>query len=317
MAGERLFRRRPRGGVRAVAGVLCLVGLLMADDILIASELLPPTPPVPAAKLFAPSPYNFLFTGNDYFRLTVRSSMPGLVLTVNYRMQTPTDPSFVTGQSFPLSGNYNQDTFDFPIGEGYLLNVSVFVQGGHNTTGAVFARLQVMRGLGNAAMVVGTVVQGYAMSNRDLAWPGSLIQNSLDGPGRLRVITGTAPANQVDINEACPPLARWLVTAFQAVLATDATIANRRVSVLASSGLAAQWRVAQPGVIPANTTRRSYFAAGLPMTLELTTAAPLQGLPDQAFILGGDTIQTSTENFQAADHYGAPVYTVREWLDES
>ncbi|MGH2626575.1 MAG: hypothetical protein ACRDHY_08000, partial [Anaerolineales bacterium] len=178
-----------------------------------------------------------------------------------------------------------------------------------------YVLVQVIRGLSGATVVLQTLLEGYVTSQQHLAWPGSPHIQSLEGPGVPRFLTGTNPAAGVEISETVPTGARWALLTVAWSLVTSAAAGTRRsilVFVLAGTGY---WRSPSPQSQGAGLTQNYFWSVGLPHETVLLASTPVGGLqPGQNL---PETLQfvSVTENFDAADNYGAPVFTLHEWLE--
>src|SRR5204863_2582589 len=84
-------------------------------------------------------------------------------------------------------------TSDHPLGVGQLLNLTVFASAGAPLIGQTYVKVQLIRGVGAAAIVLGTLLGGYVTAVHALGFPGSPIENSLTATPAIRYITGTNP----------------------------------------------------------------------------------------------------------------------------
>lgn len=288
----------------------------MADSSFeVIEEVVAPSVPAPIAGTLAPGPYNFEFTGEDALRLTVLNSLVGVVVGVSWRSYTPGNRTRPSREVHVPTSDRLVSTKEFAIGEGFLLNATLSATSGSPKRGQTWAKLEVIRGLGAAAIVLGTIAAGHITATIPLAWPGSPIENSTDGDGYLRLITGTQPAAGLEVNERVPVGARWELLTFRTNLVAGGTVANRRsgLSVLGSGP--AFFRSPQPKDHAASTQMDNYWSQGMPFATSILSDVSIAGLPT-GFKLGPDTtIVTATNNLQAADQYSAPLYSVREWLE--
>lgn len=287
----------------------------MDDELDIPEEILVPSPPAPVRGELAPSPYNFEFTGEDALRLTVHNSVAGVVVAVHYRMRDRANRLIANAATLIPTSDRAATVTEFPIGEGYLLNVTAFASSGAPQRGQTFVRLQVIRGRGAAAVVLGTIVQGYVTRSQDRAWPGSPIEGSTDGDGVMRALFGTNPAAGVEVLETVPAGARWELISMALGLATSGTVANRRPELYASYSGQILWSSVAPGTIPASSINRFYWAQGMPLETVFVVDACTAGLPARAQLPAGAELRTNTFNLDAADNYQTPSYVVREWLE--
>lgn len=305
--------RDRRGRVTGAALAVCLV-LLMADILDAVERVILPLPP-PIQGALAAGPYNFQFTGEDFLRLTVVNSLAGVRVRVAYR----TAPTPTTTQTHEVEIAPTSDRVvtvkEFSVGAGYLLNLAVFASSGTPSIGHTFVKVEVIRGQGPSARVLGAVVSDYVTARQVVGWPGSPIRDSISGGGVIRTITGTSPAAGVEISETCPTGARWEVLAFGGNLATDVTVANRRpiLSVLDAGTPTMNCPIF--GTLGASATSQVRWAQGL-MSESVALASFLTGgLPAPTILLAGEVLFTQTQSFQGGDRWTAVSYKVREWLE--
>lgn len=282
-----------------------------------ARELIlePASPPVQEGQL-APSPYNFLFTGEDNIRVTSHNSQTGVVIAIQGRMWSAGAGIRPFGHVHVPFTDRSARTEVFTMGEGYLLNVSVFASQGTPRMGQTFVRVQVIRGSTGATYVLGTLVQDYLTSNQDLAWPGSPIRRSSDGPGYVRTLEGTSPGAGNEVNEAVPTGASWDIESIQVELTTDATVLQRFPQIQFQNGVTTLVSIWPTGGVPQSTQRKIFWVKGMPMDASTTFQdSQVQGLPTTMVLRGGQSFRTNTGNLQAADAYGSVDFQVTERLE--
>lgn len=260
------------------------------------------------------SPFQFLVTGEDNLRIEGWSSASGVTLVVVYRFADTKGRIVANDVRLPLTGDRLGAELDVKLGEGYLVNLSVFTSGGAPGTGQVFTCVKLIRGFTGATMVLGLLAQGYVTNEQGLGWPGSPIESSLAGLGHVFTTTGTNPAANTEISETVPTGARWELLHFAAVLTTNATVADRRPKIRFIQNGVQAFVSPAPATIPASTVRGLGWAQGLPLAVAFSTERLLAGLVTPSLLFAGNQIQTTTTAMQATDDYDAPVYTVREWL---
>jgi hypothetical protein len=257
----------------------------------------------------------FYFTGSEALRITSLNSVTGVTLTLVGRF-LPCDQLKPVDVSKDHTPNTDRTaaTSDLPMGEGWLQSLTVIASGGSTVIGATFVRVDVVRGSGGSATIVATLLQGFVTAAQRLAWPGSLLEHTIAGVGRLRVVSGSDPAAGAEISETVPTGARWRLLSWRASLVTDATVANRVMSLLIDDGSLTLWQSATPTAHTASLSVSYIFGLGATsanqqgVMLLSTPAAPLV-LP------AGYRIRTTTSNLQAGDNWGSPVMFVEEWLE--
>lgn len=293
------------------------------DDDAIETILEPPTPtPAPVLSPAAmqgpfgivPAPFQFLVTGEDNLRLTVWNSR--LIAEVQCSGRFLKHTGDVIPFRFTLTPTTDRiaTTRLFPLGHGALLNVTV---GGRNSAsmGSTFARLDVVRGFTGAIVPLGVLVQAYVGAYRASSWPGAVLEDSARGEGEILAVVGTNPAAGAEISEECPLGARWRIVGLRARLATDATAANRRPSLVWDDGIASQFaRLPSSAVVGASSTQNFLWNLGVTLDPSITDVGQA-ALPLEHVLVNPYRIRTVTTNLQAGDDWTAPELFVREWLE--
>jgi len=263
------------------------------------------------------SPFQFYVTGEDRLRIITANSQVGCEVTLQWRFLTSDAKPVANRERLTPNSDRSVKTNDFELGVGFLLNLTAFASAGNPKMGQTFVIVQLIRGFGSAALVLGTLLQGYVSGVQHLAWPGSPIVSSTDGEPFLRIITGTAPGVGNDIFEAVPPGARWEVLSIRTnltigaagtALPTRCRMGNAGLDIFAES---------MSGVVGGATTVNNVcYAQGLQQqTVNITggvfVAAPIP--PNRIPAGGGFLIHTDVAAAQVTWNF--PEYNVREWLD--
>ena len=171
------------------------------------------------------SPFQFVTTGEDALRLVSVNARPGVRLKIQARRYNTAGGIDANAWDHIPNDDRTPRSDDYPIGVGALLNLTVFASSGTPLVGQTFVIVQLVRGVGAAAIVLGTMLQGYVTSTQGLGWPGSPITSSTDAEPCVRAIQGTQPAPGVEISETVPTGARTRRTTARAVSLWDRTAA--------------------------------------------------------------------------------------------
>lgn len=280
-------------------------------------QVFPGQPPIFGGGRLLPSPSQFFLTGEDRLRIVSANSVAGVSLKVQWRTAIPGGDVVPNSQSHTPNSDRTVKQQDFELGSGSLLNVTVFAGAGAPLIGQTYVMVQIIRGEGLAAIVLGTILAGYVTAVQALGFPGSPIMSSTDGEPFVRTITGTAPGAGLNFGESCPTGARWEILRVMNQLTTSVAAANRY----------AQFRVVQNGVRtvtvdPAGAAGAAsqwdyMWAPNLTPVAALTGTVYQQPFPDRLLLVGGDFFFSSTTNLQAGDVWAQPMYVVREWLEVS
>lgn len=268
----------------------------------------------PGGRILA-APFQFLLTGDDRLRIVSFNSLTGVVVAIQgYRM----DPA---GEKHPLRQVHTPNTDrtvatdDFALGAGALLNLTVFAAAGAPLIGQTFVILQLVRGVGAAAVVLGTLLAGYVTARQPLGWPGSPIVSSLEGEPVIRVVTGTDPAAGAEVSETVPTGARWELLSVRYTLVTSAVAGARRSRLVLTTPGSAVFVSLLPATTQAASDNLPYlWAPNLP-SASIATTGLQQPLTQRAILPAGAMLGTSTQAVDAGDNYADVTFAVREWLE--
>jgi len=260
------------------------------------------------------SPYPFGLSDDDNLRVTAVNSVAGVVVNIHTR-RVLRDQSITTDTpSFAPPANRVATSIDVPLAGGYTTNLSVFASGAAPLKGQCFVIVQMIRGLGVSASIIGTLLAGTITTTQAIGWPGSPIESSTDGEPVVRFITGTAPgAANTPITETVPTGARWELIAFAATLTTPDTAAAIQPSLNVSSGgltfVNAPLQVMAAG---AYNNPLCCWSAGYSPNSTTKVNEPSASLPSGLKLLAGSVITVPGLLFET---WGAPHYIVREWQE--
>lgn len=284
-------------------------------DAAVAHELLIPSLPAPFQNALTAGPYNFELSPDENLRLTSFNSLVGVTIAVRGRIKRPDNT--IDDISFDQIPNTDRSakTTDFPIGQGYLLNLTLFASSGSPRISQTFVRLQIIRGRTGATTAIGTLVQGCITASQDRAWPGSPIETSTSAPAVARVIVGTDPAPGVELSETVPTGALWQLITLRVGFGASAAAGNRQSSLQFISGGNTLYQATHFATIA--PTAGPALSWGQNMSYETAPNGNLliAGLPADLLLRGGDSIVSATSGLAAGDNYGQPIYLVREWLE--
>lgn len=257
----------------------------------------------------------WFFTGEDALRLRVFNSASGVTVALEGRMMTPDGCVRPFAHELTPATDRTESTVLCRLGEGFLLNVGLRASAGTPRVGQCFATVEVVRGSTGAVTTLGALISGYVTDTSRLPWPGSPARSSVEGPGVIRLVTGTDPAAGAEISETVPTNAKWRLVALRAALVTDATVANRTLSLLIDNGSSVFFHIGDGFTQTAGLNVSHVFSVGAGAYGNSNGA--VQGwLPTDAFLMGGYRIRTSTSNLQAADDLSSPHMLVEEWIED-
>jgi hypothetical protein len=264
-----------------------------------------------------PSPSQFFLTGEDKLRVVSANSLAGVSLKVQWRAATPAGDVVPSSQDHTPNSDRTVKRQDYELGSGSLLNVTVFASAGAPLSGQTFVIVQLVRGDGVAAIVLGTLLAGYVTAVQALGFPGSPITSSVAGEPYVRAIVGTTPALSVDSFETVPTGARWEPLQYTFTVTTAGVVATRYpfVSFIAAGNIIAS--MIAGATIAAGSTVTTTFAPNLPIVNAAAINFFQAAMTQRAILPAGSAIQAGAVNLQVGDQVSAPLYMVREWLEVS
>jgi hypothetical protein len=144
-----------------------------------------------------------------------------------------------------------------------------------------------------------------------------LSRGDLVGTGRVRDVQarrfiGTDPAAGVEITETVPAGVAWEIRNILLSLVTNATVANRRPTLVIDDGTNDVAREAAIADQAASLTFKYDFAAAHGNASQQTTTHQALLLPELV-CLPGWRIRTVTSGLVAGDDYAAPVLQIIEY----
>jgi hypothetical protein len=272
--------------------------------------------PVPTAggRVIA-APFQFWTTGEDNLRVTSICSVVGVTLKLQGRFVGPDGVITAASWDHICRSDRIPASEEYPLAPGAILNLVVFAGTGAPRIGQTFTIVQLIRGRGAAAIVLGVLLQNYVTATQAIAWPGTPIENSLVAEPLVRLVVGTQPAAGVEITETVPTNTRWQLLAVRLRLETSAAVATRRVllQIQDATNVLAQYEPA--GTQTASQGFGYHWSANMPLVYDATNALAQQPTSDPLLMSAGDVMKTTTFLLQAGDQFQAPIYRVREWLE--
>lgn len=272
-------------------------------------------PSAPASGRVTPSSFPFYTTGEDNLRVTSWNTAAGAVLKINGRTIDASGKATPDSWDHTPTANRVATVTDITLSGSTLLNVAVFGVGTAQQIGQTFVKMELIRGIGAGAIVLGTILQGYVTNTQALAWPGSAIQTTLDSGGYFRDIAGTTPPAGNAVVETVPTGARWELhgLAFTDVSgggAVPVQVLFRSASGNTIGGMISPFN--HPG---AGASVDLIFTAGGPTPYSATSAGTTRmygGLPYPMVLQAGGSFTVLNLGAQT---YTNIFYSVREWLE--
>lgn len=200
------------------------------------------------------------------------------------------------------------------IGEGFILSCIAHLLSGNANRGQCYVRARIQRGTGATIVPIVQLLGGYLSDEFSPSFPYGRIEGPLEGSGYIRQVTGTNPAAGAGADETVPTGARWNLLNFAVAYTTDATVANRYFILDVSSPT--EWQIGIISILAqtAGTTRYIWLAIGTDRVFEVNTAYQSLPLPIVP-LTAGWRLSAYATNGVAGDDFGAPLYTVEEWIE--
>jgi len=278
-------------------------------------QVFPAQPALIGGGRIIPTPAQFFLTGEDRLRVVTANSVTGVRVAISARIANLRGDTIAERWDHVPNTNRTTKTEDFELGVGSLLNVTAFATAGAPLSGQTYVMVQLVRGIGAAAIVLGTLLAGYVTTTQAIGWPGSPIVSSTEGEPAIRLIFGSVPAVGAEFLETCPTGARWQLISICEFFQTSAAVGNRNCRLLLQQSLVNYGLYPIVAAMVASQSTLITWATGAsdlnPFANSVFTAA----LPTPLFLQAGQTFGSSTVGMQAGDQWGTPAYAVREWLE--
>lgn len=283
----------------------------------VSERLIVATPIASGGGRVISSPFQFYTTGEDRLRVVSVNSLVGVRLKIHHRFVDAFGKVQASEDDHVPNSDRTAHTTEHELGVGSLLNLTLNANSGTPLIGQTFVIVQLIRGTGTAAIVLGTLLQGYVTSTQHLAWPGSPIESSTAGEPFIREVLGTTPAAGGNWSETVPAGARWELLRFYGEFTSSAAPAVRSVEFRIRTGAPFQAWLTPVGA--GQNANQSYAYTWTP---GFTNNADLNGvvnnaLPNPTLLQAGASIEVQTRGIQAGDQWAALRYSVREWLEVS
>jgi len=196
---------------------------------------------------------------------------------------------------------------------GWLMSFQCNAQEATFAQGTMYIEAFLSFGSGSSTQRYRTLFTGYLNPKTALAWPRVYRILPGEGPGDILTFNTPNPAAGAEIASGSLAEGKWRFQTMSFQLVTDATVANRRVSleVLEDGG----GTVAQIPVNVAQTaslTWRYSFGVALHAVNDTTHGFISASFPDM--LMNGDyEINTVTQNLQAGDDFSVLTATTEFW----
>jgi len=266
------------------------------------------------AKIGLMPPTEKYISAADKFYIAIWNSVTDLAVTMKGRMLLKNGSISEITRRFEPTDDRAINEYYLETPSGFLLDLEIFPEGS-TKRGQTFVHVSLYQGADNPNNRNALLIQNYLTTGNALSYPRSNIQDSIEGQGVIRIITGTDPAAGAESSETVPTNARWRILAYNIALTTDATVSNRNVTVQLRDAVSEYWRHPWFDAHAASLIRAHYFAQNVGRLAAVSNNFFNGELPN-VIMDEGHRIATVTTNLQAGDDFGAPTLIVEEWIQE-
>lgn len=272
--------------------------------------------PLPASSGTIPAtPFQYYVTGEESLVLNVWSSAVCRVVVSGRWYRAAAGIEVFRHDHLTNGDPSTPQAFQMRVQEGYLLNCAIEVEGAVVMRGQCFAQLVIGRGSGAAFVKLGTVLQGYVGSSKFLGFPGSPLEDSLEGPGFQQIATVANPAAGAEWS-TLPGVSRlWRMRYVYFELTTAGGGANRDVFLrLRRNGISTIAAIHGSDTHPPATLLVYSFQPGVAL-ITPTRGGLISGcLPTPFFVHNFDHLGSLTSGIAAGDQHANIRLGYEEWL---
>jgi hypothetical protein len=272
------------------------------------------SPGASAGSRIIAAPFEFYTTGEDNLRITSFCSVANVALALDLRTIDNKGSINAHRHAHAPSSDRTAKSDDIVLGVGAVMNITTFATAGAPKFGQCFVIVQLIRGIGAAAVVLGTMLQGYVTQRQALGWPGSPIQSSFSGEPPVLQIASGPHALGTDWHIECPAGARWSIENIFTGLVTVGAATRIAITQISRGGVFTAFinpTQSQVGALSANYT----WAPNLLYDQKITSTIQNCPLPAPCMLSAGDQIGGFTIGLTVFDQWNPAQLSYREWLE--
>ena len=260
-------------------------------------------------------PPSALYVGpDDRLIFQVANSAAGAVIWLQLRLLFPDGRIGVSAHEFRPTADRAVNTYYVALTEAFLL-AATCVGNPAGPPGSCWVRGVLGRTGPGAPQYQHLLFAGYLVTMSALTWPYPRFGGQVEGPGRVRWITGTTPAAGSGVYEIVPTGARWDVRLLSARLTTSAVAGNRYVHFALLSGVNYQWFGATQLAHGASTQIRYCYAVGMTARYFTGLDGVQDALPYPLILAAGMQFAVMVSGMDAGDQWDQVRYLVEEWIE--
>lgn len=253
--------------------------------------------------------------GNYSLRLNAWANT-NVTLALRSRFLRSDDGQLVdSGDQLVPAVDRSRSSVDIALATGFPLNVQVFATVGPVGLGLCFVQVQIVRGTGPASFPLATILQGYITATNSLSWPGSPIQNSLDGAGGIVALVIGPPGAGAEQSLTIPTNARRLLLSFDLTFTASGAAGNRNPSLAYDNGVSTYLRSPYGQNIAAGGVVLFTWMQGFGAQVAAPNGRVGASLPVNTFLLAGYHVKTETAGLLGGDVWSGANVSMQEWLD--
>jgi hypothetical protein len=274
------------------------------------------TPQAGGGARIVASPFQFLVTGEDNLRVRAWNSSDGSPYAITGRIRLDDGTLQVFTHTITPTSDRAANEYLFPLGTGFVLNVTVESLDATVARGECYVSLELVRGFSGAIATLGTLAANYVAGALPLAWPGTAVENPLEGRGAYSVIPGAPPGPGAQLSYTVPAHARWHLHQLYCRLTANGVVGVRR-AILQGSDAAAQQRWVSVAPYQQNALEVVDYTwmPGMAHETTLLPGTTTAGLPWPHELIPGSILQTFVAGGTGGDAWGAPILCIEEWID--
>jgi hypothetical protein len=270
---------------------------------------------VPALSPDFPPPQGLYVPPDSFLRVEHLEQAASRVITIRGSLLDTAGGVQRFQYQAPTTGGWADTVAFFPLGEGWLLHVTVQLstsapQPSHE--GECYINLGLQTGNETVAPLIATIAEGYISAFSPLGYPPINRHTSTEGPGALHQFSSVDPAAGAELTQVIGVNERLWFVSLRFTLVTDATAVVRRVHIIheQASGLFADFAAADT---QAASLTRNYNVVGDGFQRAAQDSEIYIPMPRFVPLRSGWTIRTLTTNLQAGDNFSAGAFLFRQW----
>lgn len=254
-------------------------------------------------------------TVDDRLRVVLQHDVTSSATAVIYALLLTENNGLVRlSDAITIPSGAGQIEKEIQLTSGLLITASIDVNGTNVTPGQCYAQLQVHRTALSGNVNLLKLTSGYISDGDFLSFPYTSSNSTSSQASPATAQSGSNPPAGSEISETIGTGGQTTLLGWTFNLITDATVANRRVTVLIQGNAFGSYRIKARTDQPASTTRvyRSWYGPNIPDD-DLTNNVFFMPVPEALSGLAM-TFDTETANLQAGDDFDNALLTYSQQI---